>query len=162
MIRLTALVLVILTTVSFSHAGDAGGFRDLPWGTELTTLKEKGFEKIPDAKGSSSRVESFRNNNDELKIGDAAVEAITYNFLKGELYSVAIDFNGYDNLQRILAYCGKRFGKNTGFMVKEMEYFVSFDSPASGAVIFYQFAKHNFFVRNGRLFIFSRAMDPEQ
>ena len=159
---LLVLLLSFMATTAFaSPAGDAGGFRDLSWGTELAMLQGKGFDRVPEPKGGSSRVESFRKKSDELKIGAATAEAITYNFLRGRLYSVAIDFSGYDNLQGIMAYCGGRFGKSTGSMAKEMEYFVSFASPATGALIYYQFAKHNFFVRNGRLFLFSREMEPE-
>lgn len=159
--RFLVLVLTLLATVTPSLAGEGGGFRDLRWGTDLAMLKDQGFSRIPEFKGITSPVESFKKKDDQLKIGAAIVDAITYNFLKGRLYSVAIDFNGYDNLQQIMDYCEKQFGKSTASMVKDMEYFISFDSPHSGALIYYQFAKHNFFVRNGRLFLYSRKMDPE-
>ena len=152
-----AILIVLIATAAMAES--AGGFRDIPWGSSLAELSAKGLEKIPVPKGVTSPTESFRRKSDELKIGEAAVEGISYNFLNGRLYSVTIDFSGYDNMLRVMAYCEKHFGKNTGSMVKEMERFVSFGSPATGALLYYQFARHAFFVRYGRLFVYSRDMD---
>lgn len=159
MIRVLIAVIFTLAVGSVSRAADPGGFRDLPWGAELERLADRGFEKIPLPKGIVSRVESYKRRDDDPKVGGATAEAITYNFLWGRLYSVAVDFTGYENLLRITDYCEGLFGKSNATMVKDMEYFVSFDSPGTGVLVYYQFAKHSFFVRTGRLFLFSKELD---
>lgn len=159
--KLFALIFIILATASAAQAKDADGFRDLPWGIELSKLADKGFEKAPVPKGVAVQVESYRRKNEDLKFNGVTSEAITYNFLGGRLYSVTIDFTGSQALKRMTDYCTKRFGKSIGSMVKEMEYFDSFESRTTGALIYYQFAKHSFFVRYGRLFLFSRELDRE-
>jgi len=159
--KLCTVILFILATASATLAKGPDGFRDLPWGTELSKLADKGFEKVSVPKGVTVRVESYRRKNEELKFNGVTAEAITYNFLDGRLYSVTIDFTGSQGLKRMTDYCVKRFGRSSGSMVKEMEYFDSFDSPTTGALIYYQFAKHSFFVRYGRLFLYSRVMDSE-
>jgi hypothetical protein len=159
--ELCIAILIVLGVAVAAMAETGGGFRDIPWGAELTKLSGMGLEAVPVPKGVHSPVESFRRKSDELKIGEAVVEGISYNFLKGRFYSVTIDFSGYDNMLRVMDYCERQYGKNTGTMVKEMERFVSFDSPATGALVYYQFAMHAFFVRYGRLFVYSKVMDRE-
>ena len=155
------MIIIILATAGSVAAMERDGFRNLSWGAAPTDLAERGFEKVPVPKGVTSRVESYRRKNEDLGLSGATCDAITYNFLGGRLYSVTIDFSGSSNLQLIKDYCMKRFGRSSAAMVKDMEYFVSFESPATGALIYYQFAKHSFFVRYGRLFLFSRELDRE-
>jgi hypothetical protein len=159
--KLCTLILILLATASATLARDPDGFRDLPWGAELAKLADRGFERVPVPKGVTVQVESFRRKNDDLTFHGVTSEAITYNFLGGRLYSVTVDFTGSQSLKRLTDYCRKRFGRSSGSMVKEMEYFDSFESPTTGALIYYQFAKHSFFVRYGRLFLYSREMDRE-
>lgn len=159
--KLCIPILLVLTVATCAMAEIAGGFRDIPWGSRLSELSAMGLEKIPVPDGVTSPTKSFRGKNDELKVGEAVVEGISYNFLNDRLYSVTIDFSGYDNMLRLMEYCEYHFGKSTGSMVKDMERFVSFDSPTTGALVYYQFAMHTFFVRYGRLFVYSREMDRE-
>jgi hypothetical protein len=159
--KLCIAILFVLAATAGAIAETGDGFRDLPWGSRMADLAALELEKIPVPKGATSAVESFRCKNDNLKVGEAVVNTISYNFLNDRLYSVTLDFAGYDNMLRILAYCENRFGKNSGSMVKELERFVSFDSPATGALVYYQFAMHAFFVRYGRLFLYSREMDKQ-
>ena len=159
--KIFVLLIIILATAGAAAAKDRDGFRDLPWGAELAKLADRGFEKVSVPKGATSRVESYRRKNENLGLAGVICDSITYNFLGGRLYSVTIDFNGSSNLKQIKEFCMKRFGRSSGSMVKDMEYFVSFESPATGALIYYQFAKHSFFVRYGRLFLFSRELDRE-
>ena len=159
--KIFTVIIIILATAGAVAAKDRDGFRDLPWGSGLTKLADRGFEKVPVPKGAMSLVESYRRKNENLGLSGVTCDTITYNFLGGRLYSVTIDFSGSSNLKLIEDYCMKRFGRSSGSMVKDMEYFVSFESPATGALIYYQFAKHSFFVRYGRLFLFSRKLDRE-
>lgn len=155
------VILILLAIAGATAAQEPDGFRGLAWGTTLSQLGDQGFEKVPVPKGVTSPVESYRRKNETLVLDGATCDTITYNFLGGRLYSVTIDFSGSSNLARIKEYCRKRFGSSSGTMVKDMEYFLSFESPNTGALIYYQFAKHSFFVRYGRLFLFSRELDRE-
>ena len=157
--KIFMVIILILATTGAAAAKDQGGFRDLAWGTELARLADLGLEKVPLPKGTTSQVESYRRKKENLDLAGVTCDTITYNFLGNRLYSVTIDFSGSSNLKLIRDYCMKRFGSSSGSMVKDMEYFVSFESPATGALIYYQFAKHSFFVRYGRLFLFSRDLD---
>lgn len=157
--KLFTVIILILATAGAASAKERDGFRDLAWGTELAKLADLGLEKVPVLKGTTSRVESYRRKKENLGLAGVTCDNITYNFLGNRLYSVTIDFSGSSNLKLIKDYCQKRFGSSSGSMVKDMEYFVSFESPATGALIYYQFAKHSFFVRYGRLFLFSRELD---
>lgn len=161
MLKIVTVMIILLTAAGAARATERDGFRDLAWGTALAALSGRGFEKVPVPKGSVSLAESYRLKNENLVLAGVTCDSITYNFLGGRLYSVTIDFSGNSNLKLIREYCDKRFGGSSGSMVKEMEYFVSFESPATGALIYYQFAKHSFFVRYGRLFLFSREIDRE-
>jgi len=161
MLKIITLIIILLATAGATRAKELDGFRDLAWGTGLDKLADRGFEKLPVPKGSVSLAGSYRLKNENLVLGGASCDSIAYNFLGGRLYSVTVDFSGTSNLRLIKEYCNKRFGASSGSMVKEMEYFVSFESPATGALIYYQFAKHSFFVRYGRLFLFSREIDRE-
>jgi hypothetical protein len=157
--KIFTIIVLVLLTVGAATAEGRDGFRDLAWGTELAKLADLGLEKVPLPKGSTSQVESYRRKNENLGLAGVTCDSITYNFLANRLYSVTIDFSGSSNLKLIKDYCQKRFGSSSGTMVKDMEYFVSFESPATGALVYYQFAKHSFFVRYGRLFLFSRELD---
>lgn len=157
--KIFTVIILILTTTGAAAAKDLAGFRNLAWGTELARLSDLDLEKVPVLKGTTSRVESYRRKKENLELAGMTCDTITYNFLGNRLYSVTIDFSGSSNLKLIKDYCQKRFGSSSGTMVKDMEYFVSFESPATGALIYYQFAKHSFFVRYGRLFLFSRELD---
>jgi len=156
--KIFMVIILILATTGAAAAKDQGGFRDLAWGTELARLADLGLEKVPVPKGTTSQVESYRLKKENLGLAGATCDTITYNFLGNRLYSVTIDFSGSSNLKLIKNYCMKRFGSSSS-MVKDMEYFISFESPDTGALIYYQFAKHSFFVRYGRLFLYSREMD---
>lgn len=159
--KIFTVIIIILAIAGTSAAKDRDGFRDLVWGAELAQLADQGFEKVPVPKGATSLVESYRRKSENLGLDGVSCDAITYNFLSGRLYSVTIDFTGNGNLTRIKDYCRKRFGDSSGTMVKDMEYFESFESTVTGALIYYQFAKHSFFVRYGRLFLFSRELDRD-
>jgi hypothetical protein len=149
------LACVMLLATAAAQAAQIDGFRGLPWGTELATLNSSEFSKVIAFKGIAPDVESYQRKNDQLKMDGAAVESINYNFSKGKLVSVNIDFNGFYNYESLLAYCKAQFGPVTGSMAKNLEMVSSFETPKTGALVFFQVGAPQFSF--GRLFLFSRA-----
>jgi hypothetical protein len=146
----------VLVSVTFSAAGAAenDGFRGIKWGAELATLSSAEFVRVPSFKGIAPDMESYRRQNDELKVAGVAVESINYNFRKGKLVSVNIDFKGFIVYERLLAFCKGEFGPPTGSMVKNMEYISSFESPGTGVLLYLQLTTPIY--SDGRLFYYSR------
>ena len=147
----------VLVLAAFSAAGAAefDGFRGIKWGTELATLNSAEFVRVPSFKGIAPDVESYRRQNDEPKVAGVAVESINYNFRKGKLVSVNIDFRGFLIYERLLAFCKGEFGPPAGSMVRNMEYISTFESPGTGALLYLQLTTPIY--SDGRLFYYSRA-----
>lgn len=155
--RWLSVIGVILTAfVALSSAGAAeiDGFRGLRWGTELSTLKMAEFTKVPPFKGIAPDTESYRRTADELVVGGIPVEYINYNFRKGRLFSVNIDFKGFFIYEKLLTYCKELIGPATASMVRNMEYITTFDSPRTGALLYLQLTTPIY--SDGRLFLYSR------
>ncbi len=154
------LLMILLPLPGPLRGAESDGFRGLGWGTEFSAMS--GMERIPDTRGSTRSAESYRKKGDDLNVSDAMVDNIAYNFMNGRLYSVAIDFRNYTNLEKLQNYCTSRFGANRTFMGKETEAYISYDSPGTGALLYYQFTRQGeqrYDVRYGRLFLYSREMD---
>lgn len=88
---------------------DPDGFRDIKWGTEISTLKD--MEKVQQDKSSSKDLVWYRRKGDTLAIGGAKLENIFYSFWMGEFESVWIDFEGEENFKAIKKELLGRFGK---------------------------------------------------
>ncbi|KAF0220573.1 MAG: hypothetical protein FD174_1227 [Geobacteraceae bacterium] len=147
----TVMVIVTLSAVA---AAEVRGFRGLKWGTELATLTSADFVRVPAFKGIAPDMESYRRQSDELTVAGMAVENINYNFRRGKLVSVNIDFRGYFVYERLMAFCKEQFGPPTGSMVKNMEYISSFESPGTGVLLYLQLTTPIY--SDGRLFLYSR------
>jgi len=95
---------MMLLATTAAHA-QVAGFRGLPWGTELSSLSSTEFSRVFPGKGIAPEMESYQRKNDSLKLDSVVVDSINYNFKKGKLVSVNIDFNGFHNYEGLLAYC---------------------------------------------------------
>jgi hypothetical protein len=146
----------VLVCVAFSAAGaeEIDGFRGVRWGTALATLNSAEFVRIPSFKGIAPDMESYRRQNDELKVAGVEVDNINYNFRKGKLVSVNIDFKGFIVYERLLAFCKGEFGPPVASMMKNMEYVYSFESPRTGVLLYLQLTTPIY--SDGRLFYYSR------
>jgi len=146
----------VLVLAAFSAAGavELDGFRGIKWGTELATLSSAEFIRVPSFKGIAPDVESYRRQNDEMKVAGVAVENINYNFRKGKLVSVNIDFRGFLSYERVVAFCKEEFGPPASSMVKNMEYISMFEAPGTGALLYLQLTTAIY--SDGRLFYYSR------
>lgn len=88
---------------------DPEGFRDIKWGTDISTLKD--MEEVEQDKSSGKGVVWYRRRDDTLAIGEAKLKDIFYSFWKGKFESVWIDFEGEENLQALKKKLFERFGK---------------------------------------------------
>ena len=88
---------------------DPEGFRDIKWGTEISTLKD--MEEVEQDKSSGRDLVWYRRKGDTLAIGEAKLENIFYSFWMGDFESVWIDFEGEENFEALKKELFERFGK---------------------------------------------------
>ena len=88
---------------------DPEGFRDMKWGTEISTLKD--MEKVEEDKSSGRDLVWYRRKGDTLAIGEAKLENIFYSFWMGDFESVWIDVEGEENFQALKKELFEQFGK---------------------------------------------------
>jgi hypothetical protein len=111
---LTIVFGIILTgcfasTRPFKSRPDPGGFRDIKWGTEISTLKD--MEEVEQDRSSGKDSVWYRRKGDTLTIGEAKLENIFYSFWMGEFESVWIDVEGEENFEILKKELFERFGK---------------------------------------------------
>jgi len=97
------------STRSSKSPSEPDGFRDIKWGTEITTLK--GIEKADQDKSSEGDLVWYTRKGDTLAIGKAKLENISYSFWMGNFESVWIDFEGDENFETLKKELFERFGK---------------------------------------------------
>jgi hypothetical protein len=88
---------------------DPDGFRDIKWGTEISTLKD--MEKAEQDKSSNPALVWYTRKGDTLAIGKANLENIFYSFWMGNFESVWIDFKGDENFETLKKELFEQFGK---------------------------------------------------
>jgi hypothetical protein len=97
------------STRSSKPRADPDGFRDIKWGTEISTLKD--MEKAEQDKSSNSALVWYTRKGDTLAIGKAKLENIFYSFWMGNFESVWIGFKGDENFETLKKELFERFGK---------------------------------------------------
>jgi hypothetical protein len=155
-IRPLLTVIMVCLCVSTAEAGKIDGFRGILWGTEFTSLNSAEFNKIPSFKGITPGMESYKRANEDLQVADTKVESVNYNFYQGKLISVDIDFKWYSAYERLLVYCRERFGPPTATSSRNLEFVYTFQSPKTGALLFFQLGTPQY--SDGRLFLFSHEL----
>jgi hypothetical protein len=148
-------VIILFIAVSAS-AEEMNGFRGFTWGDSLDKMRESDPKLVEGHMGTMPGVKAFKRNEEDLNYGGIKVEGITYVFYKDILSSVSIDFRGYDNYERLLAYCKKQFGQSTGSAVVRLEQYTSFDTPSTGVMLLYQLSLQT--SNNGRLYLYSKEL----
>jgi len=147
---------MLFATISAAGAAESDGFRNFKWGMDLAAFLESDQKSIEGHMGAVQGVEAFQLKNDDLEIGGIKADGIVYSFFKGKFTSVGIDFKGFDNFEKLTAYCKKVFGPVTGAVTMKLEYYASFDSPKTGAMLLYQLSMPN--SSYGRLYIYSKEL----
>jgi hypothetical protein len=97
------------STRSSKLRSDPDGFRDIKWGTEISTLKD--MEKVEQDKSSNSDLIWYTRKGDPLAIGKARLENIFYSFWMGDFEGVWIGFRGDENFEALKKELFERFGK---------------------------------------------------
>ncbi len=85
------------------------GFRDIKWGSEISTLT--GMEKVKEEKSSNNDLVWYTRRGDSLAIGKAKLRNIFYAFWMGNFESVWIDFEGDENFEALKKELFERFGE---------------------------------------------------
>jgi len=88
---------------------DPDGFRDMKWGTEISTLKD--MEEVEEKTSSGVDLVWYRRKGDTLAMGEAKLKNIFYSFWMGEFESVWIDFEGEENFEALKKDLFERVGK---------------------------------------------------
>jgi len=114
-VKILAIVFSIFLVGCFASVrsskprSDPDGFRDIKWGTEISTLKD--MEKAEQDKSSNSVLVWYTRKGDPLAIGKARLENIFYSFWMGNFESVWIDFRGDENFEALKNELFEQFGK---------------------------------------------------
>ena len=97
------------STRSSKPRSDPDGFRDIQWGTEISTLKD--MEKAEQGKSPNTALVWYTRKGDTFAIGRAKLENIFYSFWMGSFESVWIDFKGDENFEALKKELFEQFGK---------------------------------------------------
>lgn len=90
--------------------GTSNGFRDLPWGSELSDIA--GMAETETDTGLAGVVGYIRPN-DVLRIGEAELTNIIYSFWHDQLYTVTIWTQNYSNYEALRSAVFERFGEGS-------------------------------------------------
>ena len=93
-------------SAAFEPGSEPNGFRDIKWGTDISTLKDMTLVMSID-----NDVKRYQRKNDVLKIDGAKLDYIHYEFWKGIFYLVDIGFQGVENSDNLKKALLAKFGK---------------------------------------------------
>ena len=126
-VRILAIVFSIFLISCFACTrssklrADPDGFRDIQWGTEISTLRD--MEKVEQDKSPNHDLVWYTRKGDPLTIGKARLENIFYSFWMGNFESVWIGFRGDEDFETLKKELFERFGKvlESAELIKKME-----------------------------------------
>jgi len=148
------LTSVILAFAVSAGAADMDGFRDIPWGSDVKEIRKTDPRLVEGNRGGMAGVEAYLRTDEDLSFGGIKSEGIAYNFYNVVFTSVSIEFRGFDNFEKLLAYCKKQFGPPTASAVLRLEQYAAFDAPKTGAMLLYQLSQQT--SNYGRLYLYSK------
>jgi len=102
----------------YKPGSEPDGFRDIKWGTDISTLKDMVFVMAVE-----KNVKRYERKRDELKIGKAKLDYIQYEFRKGKFYLVEIGFQGVENFNRLKETMFETYGKGQKMTDNTESYF---------------------------------------
>jgi hypothetical protein len=152
----TAVMLSITLPAAASEVME--GFRGYTWGSDVQAIRSSDPKLVEGHMGVMPGVEAFQRTGENLNFGGVKAEAITYIFYRGRFTSVSIDFRGFDNYEKLLAYCKKEFGHVAGTATMRAELYTDFDAPKVGAMLLYQLSMQT--SNYGKLFFYAKQL-PE-
>ena len=119
------------------------GFRGITWGDPLP---KEGMKLIEKKQYAGKLLSSYRRTGDELKIGTANLESITYLFWDGRLYSINITCTGSDNQKALL----NAFKERLGFPTQSDNDFYAWIGETTTAYLRYKYSynlKFDYFMK---------------
>ena len=144
--------IVVPVLCSAAMSNDPSGFRDLNWGTDISTLKGMAYVSTDDSYGG---IKLYSRNNDVLTIGAAKVESIQYGFWQNKLSDVRIIFKGYPNFASIKDATFEKFG--TGDKPDEFMERYLWTGEKTGIVL-----QYSQLPGKGSLFMWSQEISKQQ
>lgn len=153
-VRGVFLLFMFLACAVPASAEDLDGFRGYLWGSDVKTMQAADPKLVEGHMGVMPGVKAYQRIDEDLNFGGIKAESITYTFYNGRFTSVSIDFRGFDNNEKLLAYCKKLFGPVTASAVLRLEQYAGFDSPKTGAMLLYQLSMQT--TNFGRLYLYSK------
>lgn len=114
-VRILAILFSVLLAGCFASTrssklrADLEGFRDIQWGTEISTVRD--MEKVESDRSSNPDLVWYTRKGDLLTIGRAKLESIFYSFWMGAFEGVWIGFEGDENFETLKKALFERFGK---------------------------------------------------
>ena len=90
----------------FKLGSEPDGFRGIKWGSEISALKDMVCVMAMD-----NDVRRYARKRDVLKIGEAKLDYIEYEFWKGKFYLVDMGFQGTENWNNVRKEVFAIFGK---------------------------------------------------
>ena len=148
------LASMILACAVSSSAEDMDGFRGYAWGSDVKTIQSADPKLVEGHMGVMPGVKAYQRIDEDLNYGGIKAQSITYTFYNDRFTSVSIDFRGFDNNEKLLAYCKKMLGPVTASAVMRLEQYSGFDSPKTGAMLLYQLSMQT--TNFGRLYLYSK------
>ena len=108
--KLALLVFLLIASVSvtipaFAFQNEPDGFRGIKWGTNITEFSDTLLVE------SGKDSQYYMKKNDEMKIGDAHIDQMSYGFYKNQFYVVLVEYNGYLNFTKLKAILFDQYGK---------------------------------------------------
>lgn len=100
-------------SAEFRPGSEPDGFRGIKWGAEISALKDMVLVLAID-----NDVKRYARKTDVLKIGEAKVDYIQYEFWKGKFYLVDMGFQGTDNWNNVRKAVFAMFGKGQSMSEK--------------------------------------------
>ena len=123
----------------FKPGSEPDGFRGIKWGTDISTLKDMVF-----IDAIYRDMKRYERRGDELKIGEAKLDYIQYEFRKGRFYLVEMWFKGGENFNQIKETMFEIYGKGRSMTEKTEGYFwegektdmiMIYDSEVGGGIM---------------------------
>lgn len=125
-VKILAIVFSIFLIGCFASTrsklrADPDGFRDIKWGTEISTLKD--MERMEQDQSSNKDLVWYTRKGDLLAIGKARLESILYSFWMEDFEGVWIGFRGDENFDTLKKELFDRFGKvlESEELIKKMD-----------------------------------------
>ena len=97
--------MILTATMVFAFQNEPDGFRGIKWGTNLRDLPDMQYHL------SNESFAFYTRKGDEMKIGDAELDAVYYNFFKEKFCGMFIQFRTLSTYYTIKQILFRKYGK---------------------------------------------------